>query len=73
MAGIEQLSAFTQLDGGNFNVLLMLCFATLLAWSNGANDIANSVGTVSKCRRTACVCVCVCVRASCRAFVPSHE
>jgi phosphate/sulfate permease len=48
MSGVEQLSAFTVLNGGGVNVLLMLCFATLLAWSNGANDIANSVGTVRR-------------------------
>lgn len=46
MGGVEQVSAFSELDGGDVNVMLMLCFAALLAWSNGANDIANSVGTV---------------------------
>ena len=46
MAGVEQLTVFNEIDGANLNVLFMLCFAALLAWSNGANDIANSVGTV---------------------------
>ena len=49
MASGEQLSAFSEIDSGNINVALMLCFAVLLAWSNGANDIANSVGTVREC------------------------
>ena len=45
MAEVGQLSTFAVLDGGDVNVVFMLFFATLLAWSNGANDIANSVGT----------------------------
>eukprot|EP01043_Picozoa_sp_COSAG02_P061552 COSAG02_NODE_8297_length_2627_cov_1.624604_2_plen_94_part_00 len=53
----EQLTAFSELDAGSINVVLMLCFAILLAWSNGANDIANSVGTVRTCDHCGCVCV----------------
>lgn len=63
MGGVEQVSAFSELNGGDVNVSLMLCFATLLAWSNGANDIANSVGTVSArmCSRRACCPSCIVV------------
>jgi hypothetical protein len=41
MADAEQLSTFAVIDGGDVNVAFMLFFATVLAWSNGANDIAN--------------------------------
>ena len=40
-----QLSEWNHIDGGSINVFVAVCFATLLAFSNGANDIANSVGT----------------------------
>jgi hypothetical protein len=34
-------TAFDSVDGGTINLVLALSFAALLAWSNGANDIAN--------------------------------
>ena len=32
MSGVEQLSAFTVLNGGGVNVLLMLCFLKPVRW-----------------------------------------
>ena len=57
MGDAGQVSTFAVLDGGDINVFFMLCFATLLAWSNGANDIANCTSrtklTRARCRRAA--------------------
>eukprot|EP01045_Picozoa_sp_COSAG04_P024164 COSAG04_NODE_2980_length_3321_cov_17.861887_3_plen_35_part_01 len=32
-----QLSEWNHIDGGSINVFVAVCFATLLAFSNGAN------------------------------------
>jgi phosphate/sulfate permease len=41
----QQQTDFVDVDGGEINIILAIGFALLLACSNGANDIANSVGT----------------------------
>ena len=43
--GTPQDSTFAVIDGGQINTLIAVCFAIILACANGANDIANSVGT----------------------------
>jgi len=67
----EQLTAFSEVDAGRINVVLMLCFAVLLAWSNGANDIANSVGAVRTYDQCGCACVPACRPAGLPACLPA--